>query len=58
LYECDWMIVLYECYKKYKNKQKEWHTATKPLKITRRHQFPMCLSGIIFAAFFSTQKHN
>jgi hypothetical protein len=33
LYECDWMIVLYECYKKYKNKQKEWHTATKPLKI-------------------------
>jgi hypothetical protein len=33
LYECDWMIVLYECYKKkYKNKQKEWHTATKPLK--------------------------
>jgi hypothetical protein len=30
LYECDWMIVQYECYKKYKNKQKEWHAATKP----------------------------
>jgi hypothetical protein len=22
LYECDWLIVLYECYKKSKNKQK------------------------------------
>jgi hypothetical protein len=32
LHECDWMIVLYECYKKnIKIKQKEWHTATKPL---------------------------
>ncbi len=32
MYECDWMIVLYECYQKNKkNKQKEWHTATKPL---------------------------
>ncbi len=31
LYECDWMNVLYECDKKYKNKLKEWHTATKPL---------------------------
>jgi hypothetical protein len=36
LYACDWMIVLYECYKKYKNKQKEWHTATKPLDIYPR----------------------
>ncbi len=32
LYECDWMIVLYECYKNIKINKKEWHTATKPLK--------------------------
>jgi hypothetical protein len=31
LYECDWMI---ECMlENIKNKQKEWHTATKPLNI-------------------------
>jgi hypothetical protein len=34
LYECDWMNV---CYKNMKNKQKEWHHATKPLKKTDRH---------------------
>jgi hypothetical protein len=31
LYECDWMIVYCMNDIKYKNKQKEWHSATKPL---------------------------
>ena len=30
LYECDWMIVC--MLENMINKQKEWHTATKPLK--------------------------
>jgi hypothetical protein len=35
LYECDWMIVLCECYKNIKINKKEWHTATKPLTFLR-----------------------
>ncbi len=35
MYECDMNVIgwLYVCNKNMKNKQKEWHNATKPLKI-------------------------
>ncbi len=32
LYECDWMSVCMYVIKIWKNKQKEWHPATKPFK--------------------------
>jgi hypothetical protein len=38
LYECDWMYCM-NVIKKYKNKQKEWHTATKPFNFFLVHFF-------------------